>query len=205
MDVKTLHHLIATGVPACREPQLWAPAIAPALAKFGISQPAEILDFLAQTGHESSSFNRLNEDLYYTVEGLMRTWPKRFPNPKVAAEYAGQPEKLANFVYGGRYGNTRPGDGWLYRGRGIIMTTFKDNYAKAEKALGVPLVKAPHLMQDKPVAAAAAAYYWTSKDLGAVDGDTEADTKVINGGSIGLKDRTARRAQLEKAWESLQS
>lgn len=205
MDASLLQQLIAAGIPGCREPQLWAPALDKAFQKYDISEPAEIIDFLAQLAHESQSLNRVAEDLVYTAARLMVVWPKRFPDLKSTSEYAGQPEKLANFVYGGRLGNDLPGDGWKFRGRGPLMVTGKTNYGRVGAALGLPLLKAPQLLQDKPVGAMAAVLFWHDHDLGAILGDVEHDTRVVNGGLTGLAERQAHHTKLEQIWASLRS
>lgn len=203
MSPEKLQQLIALGIPKCREPQLWAPALDKAFVKFSITNPAEITDFLAQVAHEAQGLNRVAEDLTYSAERLMVVWPKRFPTLRLASEYAGQPEKLANFVYAGRLGNDLPGDGYKFRGRGLIMTTGKANYSRVAAALGLPLLKAPQLLQDKPVAAMSAVLFWTDHKLGETVGDIEHDTKIINGGETGLAERQANKDRLEKVWASL--
>jgi len=84
--------------------------------------------FLATIGHESGDLRTVEENLNYGAEGLMRTWPRRFDN-KRALEYARNPEKIANSVYALRGGNgdEKSGDGWRYRGAGLIQLTFKAN------------------------------------------------------------------------------
>lgn len=189
-------------MPKCREPQLWAPALINAMTKFDITDPSVIAVFLAQLAVESGELTRVAEDLTYSAERLMAVWPKRFPTMLIASQCAGQPEKLANFVYAGRMGNgnTASGDGYRYRGRGLIQLTGLANYKLAQQALGLPLVKAPQLLQDKPVAAMSAAWYWKKtgcSDLAAdIADDNDAEdfrtiTRRINGGEEGLVRRKA--------------
>ena len=89
--------------------------------------------FLAQCAHESAGFTRFHENLNYSAQGLMRTWPSRFPNLEAAAPYARNAEKTANHVYSNRLGNGNEasGDGWRYNGRGCIQLTGRENYRKA--------------------------------------------------------------------------
>jgi putative chitinase len=149
--------------------------------------------FIGQCAHESMNFTKLEENMNYSAEALMKTWPSRFPTMEVAKQYARNPEKIANKVYSGRMGNTDEGDGWKYRGRGLIQLTGKDNYRLASDALGVDLVGNPELVLSKEYAALTAAWYWNKRGL-----NKEADakdftgmTKKINGGTIGLADRVA--------------
>jgi putative chitinase len=188
--------------PRCGDPAGWAAGLNASLPKFGIDTPDRIASFLAQTGYESGQFNRLEEALGYTAARLMKVWPKRFPDEATAALYAGNPIKLANFVYANRMGNgnVQSGDGYLFRGRGIIQLTGRSNYAAAGKAIAVELDKQPDLLMKPENACAAAAWYWQSRGLNELaddrtdDNDLEDFTEItrrINGGIIGLNDRFA--------------
>ncbi len=151
--------------------------------------------WLGQMAHESQGFTRLVENLNYTsAASLTRVWPSRFRTASAAAPFVRNPEALANNVYGGRMGNTQIGDGWKYRGRGIVHLTGKSNYEAAEKATGIPLVSNPDLAAEPENAVRLAVWYWNSKNLNALaDKDNVANlTRKINGGTIGLADRVAR-------------
>ncbi len=189
--------------PLCAAPEDWVKALAPAMEQYAINTPARIASFLAQTGHESSQFNRLVEGLIYkTALRLTKVWPKRFPDEASALPYVNNEEKLANLVYAKRLGNgdTNSGDGYRFRGRGIIQITGRSNYADAGKALGLDLVNQPDLLLQKPNAALSAAWFWNSRGLNALADDRTDDndledfteiTKRINGGSVGLNERLA--------------
>jgi putative chitinase len=83
---------------------------------------------LAQMSHETRAFTAFSENLTYTTkERLLQIFKSRL-NKNNAAQFVRNPKGLANFVYGGRNGNTGPDDGWNYRGQGGIHLTFKDNY-----------------------------------------------------------------------------
>lgn len=171
---------------------------------FGISDQRDyMVEFLAQCAHETQSFNRLEENLNYTAERLVQVWPSRFPSITVAAAYARAPHKLADLVYGGRYGNP-PGEGWMYRGRGMPMVTFYDNYVKVAKRLNMPqLVKCPDMLCIKATAAMAGAAFWVDHpqlnqlavDEGADDdyADFVSITRIIAGSTEGLAQRAAFR------------
>lgn len=95
------------------------------------SDPRWLAYIMATAHHETGArFAPVEENLNYTAKRLCQVWPSRFPNASAAAPYAGNPEKLANKVYGGRMGNVAPGDGWKYRGRGLVQITGKANYDK---------------------------------------------------------------------------
>lgn len=177
--------------PACTQPNEWIAALLPALEQFDINTPERIAAFISQCAHESQSFNRVAENLNYSAEALMRTWPKRFPSLASTAGFVRDPRALANRVYGLRMGNNQPGDGYMYRGRGLIQLTGKDNYTAATAALGLPLVAHPEFVELKPVAARTAAWFWEKNGLNelADHGDFEAITLKINGGRVGLKER----------------
>lgn len=194
--------LLRNCFPKCSDPEAWALALAPALLRFEINTPARLASFLAQTGHESGQFNRLEEGLIYQAARLCKVWPKRFPTEAAALAYANNKQKLANFVYANRLGNGNEasGDGYRYRGRGIIQITGRSNYAAAAQALGLKLVENPDLLLDKANAAMSAAWFWHSRGLNALadDGTDDNDledfreiTKRINGGTVGLQERLA--------------
>jgi putative chitinase len=171
----------------------WLDPLTAAFTRFEINTPERQAAFIGQCAHESANFKTLQENLNYSAKGLNATWPSRFPSEAEAQPYHRQPEKIANKVYSGRMGNLEEGDGWKYRGRGLIQLTGKDNYRLASDALGVDFIADPDLVLTKEYAALTAAWYWNKRGL-----NKEADakdftgmTKKINGGVIGLADRVA--------------
>jgi putative chitinase len=142
-------------------------------------------------GHESGGLTIVQENLNYSASRLMAVWPSRFPTLASAQPYAGNPQKLANKVYGGRMGNTGPNDGWTYRGRGFIQITGKDGYASVGALAGLDLVGHPELAADPAKAGAVVAAFssWKKLNVPADAGDFVAHTRKINGGTIGLDDR----------------
>ncbi|HIE1774371.1 glycoside hydrolase family 19 protein [Pseudomonas aeruginosa] len=173
----------------------WVEHINGAMARFEINTPERVAMFLAQVGHESQSLKRLVENLNYSAEGLLKAWPQRFA-PAEAKQYARQPERIANRAYANRMGNGSPdtGDGYRYRGRGLIMITGHDNYAEAARALALPLVAQPELLEQRTWAAIAAGWWWRSRGLNdlADQGRFDRITLKINGGYNGADDRAAR-------------
>lgn len=171
---------------------VWAPALEAAMGEFDISTPPRAAAFLAQLAHESSELTRLSENLNYSVEGLLKTWPKRF-NPLTALKVARNPEAIANVVYANRNGNgdEASGDGWKYRGRGPIQLTGRGNYVKAGDALGQPLEANPDSVIAPMVGSRVAAWFWDNRKLNALADARQflSITKAINGGTNGLDER----------------
>lgn len=173
------------------------PHLNSAMDEFDINTPERRRMFLAQIGHESADLSRLTENLNYSEEGLLATFPRHF-DEETAGEYARQPERIANRVYADRMGNgdEESGDGWRYRGRGAIQLTGHDNYEAAGEALDLDLLNDPELLEEPANAMRAAAWWWQNAGLNEhVDAnptDVEGVTRVINGGTHGLDDRQAR-------------
>lgn len=172
-------------MPQCLDPSIWADALNVAASQFDFDTPVRMAAFLAQVGHESVQLNRRRENLSYSMRGLMNTWPRRFPTEESTTGYVRNPEKLANYVYAGRLGNTEPGDGWKYRGGGLIQLTGRGNYREAAAALGVPLEDAPQKIEQPIVAARSAGWFWQSHGCNelADAGEFEKITETINGPS----------------------
>ena len=175
----------------------WLDPLNETFAKYDISNPKRQAAFIGQCAHESGNFKTLEENLYYSTNGLMRTWPSRFPTLDVAEKYANNPEAIANKVYSGRLGNTEEGDGWKYHGRGLIQLTGKENYVNCGSGLGVDLVGNPNWLVDPKYAALSAGWFWNKKGLNSLADvqDYETMTKRINGGILGLDDRKAKIAK----------
>ena len=141
-------------------------ALNDAMARFKIQGPLRVAAFLAQVGHESGQLRTLVENLNYSAEGLVRTWPKRF-NLVTAAAVARKPEQIANIVYASRMGNgpAVTGDGWRYRGRGLIQVTGWVNYQACGSALNLDLLTKPELLEQPEYAALSAAWWWSKHGL----------------------------------------
>lgn len=153
--------------------------------------------FLAQCSHESNGFSALSENLNYSAEGLRKIFPKYFPDIVEATKYARNPQKIANKVYANRMGNgtEASGDGYKYRGRGVIQLTGRTNYTLASTAIfgNKTLVDNPDLVStDKEVALKTALWFWNTNNINALadKNDIVAVTKKINGGTIGIEHRT---------------
>jgi putative chitinase len=157
---------------------------------------------MAQCAHESADFTLLEENLNYSESALLRVFPRYFgPGKRNAAEYARNPEKLANYVYmdefrskSGALGNTQSGDGWRFRGGGIKQLTGRNNYTVFAKGIGKTPEEAADYVRTKQGALESACWFWSSNKLNAFADarDIVGMSKRINGGDIGLADRTAR-------------
>jgi putative chitinase len=172
----------------------WIDAINLTFETFGIETPEQQASFLGQCGHESNGFTALTENLNYKAESLCKVWPKRFPSLEAAMPYNRNPEAIANHVYANRMGNGDEisGDGWSYRGRGLIQLTGRDNYRACGEAIGVDLESDPDLVSTPQYAALSAGWFWSTHHLNNIASDIVAVTKKINGGTLGLDDRVAR-------------
>lgn len=166
--------------------------------RFQINTPRRVACWLGQLAHESARFSRVVENLNYSAEALARTWPARFagsdgePNA-TALRIARKPEEIANVTYAGRMGNgsAGTGDGWHYRGRGLIQITGRENYRRCGDALGGDLIKRPSLLEQPMYAALSAGWYWHQAGLNdrADRMDIAGITRAINGGTNGAADR----------------
>jgi putative chitinase len=175
----------------------WLAPLEEAFVKYDISTPIRQACFIGQCAHESGNFKTLQENLNYSAEGLMKTWPSRFATKEIADQYARQPAKIAGKVYNGRLGNTSEEEAAKYLGRGLIQLTGKENYEHCGLGIGVDLLADPTLLLDPRYAALSAAWFWNKKGLNSLADtqDYETMTKRINGGLIGLDDRKAKIAK----------
>ena len=177
----------------------WLPHISQAAHRYQIdATPRRLAAWLATIAHESARLSRTVENLNYSAQGLARTWPARYadmaglPTPQ-AKRIARKPEQIANLTYANRLGNgsAESGDGWRYRGRGLIQITGRSNYAASGMALGLYLMDSPETLEQPYYAALSAAEWWHRRGCNqlADTGDMSAVTRRVNGGLNGLDDR----------------
>lgn len=163
------------------------------LDSYQINTPLRKAHFLAQISHESGSFKFVKENLNYSANALYAVFRKYFPTLAAASLYARQPEKIANKVYANRMGNgdEASGEGWKYRGRGLIQLTGKDNYRSFSADAGQDFVANPDLLTQPEWALASACWFWKKRNINkfADEDDIHMVTKRINGGFNGLEDR----------------
>lgn len=175
----------------------WFLHITSAMEEFGITSANDKAMFIAQVGHESSGFSLLTESLNYTPQDLITTFGRRITQYQAemlgrTAEHAANQSAIANLVYSGRLGNKAPGDGWKYRGRGLIQITGLDNYLRCSTGLHLDLVKEPELLESYSEAARSAAWFYSTSGCSQACDDVNKVTRIINGGSNGLSDRKRR-------------
>lgn len=166
----------------------------------GITDVVELSQFMAQVGHESINFRAVEENLNYSEGALERVFSSYFgPGKENAAEYARNPEKIANYVYADEnrrspLGNNNPGDGFRYRGRGYIQLTGKANYRAISRAIGVDVVENPDYLTTPEGATESALWYWKNRvrTRSPNFGNTETVRRIVNGGTNGLDDTVVR-------------
>jgi putative chitinase len=174
----------------------WIDPVNHAMARFEINTPKRVAAFLGPgVAHESDGFTELTENLNYSMTGLLRFFPTHFTATE-AQHYEHNPMAIANRVYANRHGNGNEasGDGWTFRGRGLIQVTFRDNFIACGVGIGIPHLELnPDALLLPENAAASAGWYFKShgcNELADV-GDVLGITKKINGGTNGLAERTA--------------
>ena len=180
----------------------WLPWLQKTCDRYSINNVNRQSAFLGQCMHESNSFKVLQENLHYSANGLKSVWGSRFPTNEIADKYANHPDMIANKVYANRMGNgdEESGDGWKYRGRGIIQCTGKDLYKTLSNALNIDLISDPDMLLEMPYASMSAGWFWNRKQLNllADSKDYKEMTKRINGGFNGLDDRILKIEQAKK-------
>lgn len=176
--------------------QHWHKALAQLFPDYQINTPRRMAAFIAQCAHESASFTALVENLNYRWQTLRKLFPKYFPTDELAQDYAGRPNKqeaIANRIYASRMGNgdEASGDGYRYRGRGLIQLTGKSNYTWFAASLEITPEEATEYLGTFEGAAQSACWFWETNKLNqwADAEDILTLTKRINGGTIGLEDR----------------
>jgi putative chitinase len=180
-----LRMLMEMGVRAADAPR-WAPAWASEIQpqRFSAGMP-DLRAFTVTFLHETGMLRSMEEKLGYSVERLMAVWPRRFPSLASAMPYAANPEALANFVYGGRMGNSHAGDGWRFRGRAGGITG-RTNYTWLSDKMGVDLLENPDLLLEPRFALEASFYVWERLVPDTALSDQTKVRRAYNGGLIGM-------------------
>jgi putative chitinase len=193
---------LAAMIPTNGDVEEWCEELNKALPKYDINTPKRIASFISQCAHESRDFTALQENLNYSQGALERVFSRYFGEGKRnAAEYARNPEKIANYVYmdefrskRGALGNVHEGDGWRFRGKGLKQLTGRNNVEGFAKDYDMTAEEASDWLETKEGALASALWFWDKNNLNEIadTGDVRAATKRINGGDIGLDDRLRR-------------
>ena len=192
---------LAQLIPGNKEVDAWYEALVAVMPKYGINTERRAAHFISQCAHESNNFRSLQENLNYSEKALKAVFGRYFGDaPKAnAAEYARNPEKIANRVYFDKYrkykmGNTNEGDGWLFRGRGLKQLTGRENYTKFGASVNMTAEEAAEYVATPAGAVESACWFWNAKNLNNIadTDDVTKMTKIINGGNIGLESRQTR-------------
>ena len=170
----------------------WVDSLNRILPQYDINTPLRIAAFMGECCVESNEFREIQEDLNYQATSLCRLWPKHFTTSN-ASQYAHNPEKIANRAYANRMGNgdESTGDGWKYHGRGLIQLTGKDNYEAFSDFTQMNLEDVPAYLETMDGAVVSACYFWQKHNLNeyADNGNIDAISHIINGGSLGESER----------------
>ncbi len=165
-------------------------------AENGITSRLRAAHLLSQCAHESANFKATEENLNYSKERLLETFPYYFQDLDSAAKYEHNPEKLGNYVYANRMGNgpVETGDGYRYRGRGYLQLTGITNYRSFNRFVNNNVANYPDLVATSYPLTSAAWFFncssiWPLCDKGSTDANIEAVTRRVNGGINGLQDR----------------
>jgi putative chitinase len=174
----------------------WYNALAQALPDYDINTPQRVAAFLAQCAHESGGFTAIKENLNYQAASLVKVWPSHFPSMEIASQYAHNPEKIADRAYANRMGNgpEGSGDGWNFCGKGLIQITGRSNYQAFADSIQEDINNLPAYLATFEGCVQSACWFWQAHNLNqfADNGDITTMTKRINGGTLGLNDRTNR-------------
>jgi putative chitinase len=179
----------------------WVEPIKAACRKYDINTIRRISAFITTLAHEGGFIVGRRENMNFTAQRMSEVWPNRFavggkvrngPN-NLAKSLDRKPEEIANHVYANRMGNGPPesGDGWRYRGNGPPQLTGKANHQGFADALGITVEKASDHIATLEGGIEAAAWFWDTNDINRL-ADTPGisdETRRINGGEIGIKDR----------------
>ena len=196
---------LAKLIPGNKDVDDWHEALVAVMPKYGINTERRAAHFISQCAHESNNFRSLQENLNYSEKALNAVFGRYFGTggtKRNAAEYARNPEKIANYVYMDEFrkykmGNVNEGDGWLFRGRGLKQLTGRENYTRFGATVDMTAEEAAAYVATEKGAVESACWFWDANNLNSIadTDDVVRMTKKINGGNIGLADRQQRYAK----------
>ena len=196
---------LAKLIPGNKNVDDWHSALVAVMPKYGINTERRAAHFISQCAHESNNFRSLQENLNYSEKALNAVFGRYFgsaSHKRNAAEYARNPEKIANYVYMDEFrkykmGNVNEGDGWLFRGRGLKQLTGRENYTRFGASINMTAEEAAIYVATPKGAVESACWFWDANNLNDIadTDDVVRMTKKINGGNIGLADRQQRYAK----------
>jgi len=202
---------LAKLIPGNKNVDGWHEALVAVMPKYGINTERRAAHFISQCAHESNNFRSLQENLNYSEKALNAVFGRYFgaPPKRNAAEYARNPEAIANYVYMDEFrkykmGNVNEGDGWRFRGRGLKQLTGRENYTRFGKTVDLTAEEAADYVATEKGAVESACWFWDTNKLNSIadTDDVVKMTKKINGGNIGLADRQARYAKAMEVFGS---
>lgn len=199
-------------LPSNKDSKAWYDLATELFPKYQIDTTNRVAGFMAQAGHESGDFKVIQENLNYSETALLKTFSRYFTKATVK-QYARKPEMIANYVYDdanrtNKLGNIQPGDGWRFRGRGLIQLTGRWNYEKFGASIGKTAEEAAAYMETNRGAMESALWFWKTNNLNrfADTDDIRGMSRAVNGGDNGLEDRvrryTANKAAIPTTVES---
>ncbi len=164
-----------------------------AMDAFDIDNPDRQAAFVATIAVESRELTRVSENLMYShAARIADVWPARFTVAS-AEPYVGQPERLANVVYANRMGNgpVESGDGWRFRGAGLMQVTGRNNHQACAAHFSMPVDQVSGWMQTPVGAAKSAGFFWWRNACNVLADQQQFTvlTRKINGGQIGMTER----------------
>ena len=177
---------LASAAPGA-DPNVWTPALASAFQASDMMTPRRAASALGQFSVEAGpAFKEITENLFYTSAArISAVFPREFPTLASCQGYMANPEALANRAYAGKLGNgdEASGDGWRYRGRGLIQITGLDGYTALATSVGMTPADAADWCETPEGAAASACWYWAAYNLNALADQWQltAITKAVNG------------------------
>lgn len=171
----------------------WVEALDKCFEEYEINTPLRQAAFMGQCCVESAKFTAIQENLNYRAESLFKQWKSHFPTMEIAKQYEHQPEKIANRAYENRMGNgpEASGDGWKFRGKGLIQLTGRDNYQAFADSLQMEVDEAAAYLETFEGAVQSACFFWESRNLNALadKGAIDQISHIVNGGTLGQDER----------------
>lgn len=200
MPIKISSQAFANSIPSNPNAKDWIPYAEEYFELYGIDTNNRIAGFMSQTGHESGDFKTIVENLNYSWERLREVFGSRyFPTDAIAKQYHRQPEKIANHVYNdanrsNKIGNVKVGDGWLFRGSGLIQLTGRSNVSQFAASIGKSPEETAEYCRTQRGAFHSACWFWKTRGINKFcdASDIVGMSRAVNGGDIGLADRKAR-------------
>jgi putative chitinase len=183
-------------IPTNKNPDIWFQPAVEMFKKYDINTENRIAGFMSQTAHESGDFQTVVENLNYSWQGLRKTFGKYFKTDEEAKKYHRKPEEIANVVYANRMGNgnTASGDGWRFRGRGLIQLTGRNNMTAFANSIKKTPENAALYCETPKGALESACWFWKTNNLNRFcdANDINGLSRAVNGGTNGLSDRIKR-------------